>query len=118
MKDLQMGQRIGQHVGQEVPGLSRDGAVFSGGFFVSGEVVGKTGATYTKLNLDPEATESKTAEGVSFGYYDASEGDAIGLVNARLTSVNSALIVWPETVTDAQKLEFIGQLEAKHIILR
>lgn len=118
MKDLQMGQRIGQHVGQEVAGLSRDGVVFSGGVFVPGEVVGKTGGTYTKLDLDAEATESNTAEGIVFGYYDASEIDVAGLVNSRLTSVSSDLIVWPEAVTDAQKLTFIGQLEAKHIILR
>ncbi|MBN3848362.1 head decoration protein [Paraburkholderia sp. Ac-20342] len=75
------------------------------------------GAVYVPLN--PSASDgSQNAAAISFGFVDATPGDAPGTVIAREAEVNASELVWPTGITAAQTSTALAQLLSNEIVAR
>lgn len=113
-------RRLSAHLINEIPGLSKDNIILTGGSFVTGEVLGMNaaGTHFVKLDLDDTATDGAKAKGVLFGAVDASVADQPGLAHTRVCSVLADYLVWPDGITESRKDEFIAELVEQIIIPR
>lgn len=113
--------RAGGFLLAEGPGFySRDVVTFRAGHTI------RAGAVIAKLQagdwqpLEPGGSgTSDVAAGISFDSYDASEGavDGVAIVRGPCV-VKLEDLVWPEGISDGDKLTALEQLEALGIIAR
>jgi len=101
--------------------LSREAVVFaqSSTPIIAGTVLGKITATVKYVALNPTAKDgSEKAAAISYDNVDVTQADKLATATVRQTAVKSSELIWPATITDAQKAKAIAELEAATIILR
>ncbi|MGO3029531.1 head decoration protein [Pseudomonas helleri] len=100
------------------PGWTKEtGLLLAGTVYVIGTVLAKVDGKYTAL--DPVAVgDAEKAVAVLGEAVDATDGDAPGVVIARGAVVDSAELLWPAGITDAEKTIALGELNALGIVAR
>lgn len=123
------GRRVGAYIIGEAagadggPGYSREQVTFAeGAEIVPGMVLGQLTADDEYVPLaaaaaDP-ATGSHVVAGIAYGFYDATEAAARGVITKRRTTVSGHELVWPAGYTDNQKAAAIEALADLGIIVR
>lgn len=100
------------------PGWTKEkGLLLAGTVYVIGTVLAKVDGKYTAL--DPVAVgDAEKAVAVLGEAVDATDADAPGVVIARGAVVDSAELLWPAGITDAEKTIALGELNALGIVAR
>ena len=82
-------------------------------------VVGKVTASGKYVILAPAAVDgSQLAAGLIFDRVDATGGDKIATLIARLCEITEGEVVWPAGITGPQKATATAQLAALFLIIR
>lgn len=93
--------------------------VASGQNLATGTVIGIITASGKVTQLAPAASDgSQNAAGVLLHPVDASAGDRPGVIIARHAICSDKGLVWPASITGAQKTAAINQLKTLGILVR
>jgi hypothetical protein len=101
--------------------LSREQIVVASGSgkLDAGTVLGRVTATKKFVPLDPAATNgAEVAAAILYEACDATDLDVRRTITARHAEVHADVLVWGETVTDAQKTTALTQLAGLGIAAR
>lgn len=111
---------VGSHLLREVSGLSRDeGQLTEGALYLAATVLGKITKTDQFIQWDPTGDDGRQiAVAILYHEVDTREHQKPCVVNARLTAVRASSLIWPESITLAQKTQAIEQLNTQFIVLR
>jgi hypothetical protein len=121
MPFIQEQNNLGDVLKYEAPNLySREEiTVAQGQNLALGSVVAKDTATNLIKVINPVATDgTQTAIGIVIDRVEASSSDIKAVIIARDALLADNSVVWPEGITEEQKLLAIQQLEATGIIIR
>lgn len=84
-----------------------------------GTVCGKVSSSGKFKPLAPAATDgSEAAAAVLFQGCDATDADVRRTFTVRDTEVTEAELIWPDGITDVQKIDAIAALSERGIVLR
>ncbi|MDK1289786.1 head decoration protein [Pseudoalteromonas umbrosa] len=110
--------RASVHVASDLEHISKDSITVVGGPYVSGTVLAeKDDGTYTQLNIDASAVEANMASRILYGHKrDKDAGQC--LAHARVCSMYSSKLTWPEGITQEQLESAEKALTKNHIVLR
>lgn len=113
-----MKPKASAHVASEVAGLSRDAITVVGGPYNSGTVLGeKADGTFTQLDLAVDATEANVAKAVLLGHVET-EAATQTLGHVRVCALYDARLIWPDGITEQQKIDATAELAQSHVVLR
>lgn len=101
--------------------ISRDVGVIKGGSgrLEAGAVLGQITADKTFVPIDPDANNgSQTAVAVLYAPVNASTEPVRATVMARLCEVAIDALVWPDGMTEAEKMVALAQLADRFILAR
>lgn len=119
MDKYSLAPRKSAHIISEVAFLSKDEVVIATGQLANATVLGKKDdGTFIQLDVAAEATEATVAAAVLFGFVNANDAPVTGLAHVRLTAVEASKLVWPEGITEPQKLAALAELAELNIIAR
>lgn len=112
MGSITVPNRAGEHIAEEVRGISTDPiTVAQGQVLVAGAVIGEITASGKYAVYDPTAHDgTEVAAGILFGAVDASGGDAPGLIHNWTCAVVTDRLAWKAGLTDDQKSAGLSDL--------
>jgi hypothetical protein len=120
MAVLTEGRHTGEFILSEANRMrSRDNAVLAKGQILDVGAILSRQANGPYTSLDPEAEDgTQTAIAVLYAATDASDAAAECVVFARECELKGGALVWPEGISDEDKLAAIASLADKNIIIR
>jgi len=85
----------------------------------AGQILGKLTSNGKYVAFSPTATDgSKKVVAIAYDNVDASTQDKVLVVTIRHSAVKASELIWPETISEADKATAIADLAKSNIIIR
>ena len=112
MSSITVANRAGEHIAEELRGVSSDPATIAAGQVLrAGAVLGRITATGLYAQFDPAAVDgTATAAGILFDAVDASAGNRPGVVHNWSCAMVTARLAWKAGLTADDKAVAIADL--------